>query len=66
MLSKVFPFDHPPSYSLLPPLLRGSEMGVFRLDEYIRANKNKGNYFVAFEVAEQFSAEICFVTFCYF
>ena len=43
-------------------MLRVSEVGVFRLDEYICANKNKGKYFVAFEVAEQFSTEICFVT----
>ena len=41
-------------------------MGVFRLHEYICANKNKGKYFLAFEVAEQFSAEICLVTLCYF
>ena len=61
----ISPFDHPPSSSLLPPLLRVSEVGFFRLDEYICANKNKGKYFVAFEVAEQFSAEICFVTLCY-
>ena len=51
---------------LLPPLLTGSEVGVFRLDEFILLNKNYGKNGVAFEAAEKFSTEICFVALCYF
>ena len=51
---------------LLPPPLRGSEVGVFRLGEFILLNKNYGKNGVAFEAAEKFSTEICFVALCYF
>ena len=62
----ISPFDQRGKKRRGGRVLRVSEVGVFRLDEYICANENKGKSFVAFEVAEQFSTEICFVTLCYF
>ena len=41
-------------------------MGVFSQVNTYAQKKNKGKNYIAFEVAEQFSTAICFVTLCFF